>query len=78
MTVIHCSLDRVWKSLPSVNLEEKNSSVHPRDRKLYVCMQLMIAEEKMATICKVHKLLSQLQLSWYAAIPISWEFWIDL
>lgn len=78
MTVIHCSLDRVWKSLPSVNLEEKNSSVHPRDHKLYVCMQLMIAEEKMATICKVHKLLSQLQLSWYAAIPISWEFWNDL
>ena len=44
MTVIHCSLDRVWKSLPSVNLEEKNSSIHPRDHKLYVCMQLMIAE----------------------------------
>lgn len=78
MTVIHCSLDRVWKSLPSVNLEEKNSSVRPRDHKLYVCMQLTIAEEKMATICKVHKLLSQLQLSWYAAIPISWEFWNDL
>ena len=78
MTVIHCSLDRVWKSLPSVNLEEKNSSVYSRDRKPYVCMHLLIAEEKMATICKVHKLLSQLQLSWYAAIPISWEFWIDL
>lgn len=78
MIVIHCSLERVWKSLPSVNLEEKNSSVYSRDRKPYVCMQLMIAEEKMATICKVHKLLSQLQLSWYAAIPISWEFWNDL
>ena len=63
MTVIHCLLDRVSKSSPSVNLEEKNSSFHPRDHKLYIFMQLMIAEEKMATICKVHKLLSQLQLS---------------